>query len=751
MNIKEGIEKIIEKRNEKVPELEKRKERLNQLLSQVLEINSLKKGIIDNKDIGPEVKNSLQNVNTDSFSTKMYGLIKSYTETIDRFSRHEINIAVVGDARQGKSKLLQTISNLDNSVIPAFSSNDCTGTSSVIKNIPNVPLKADISFYTQLEMIKFVQDYLDTIFQNKTIQLRSFDDIGSLSVSELKSKLELGTDKTGKFEHLKKYIEHFDEWKNYVNSRNITITDPHEIQKFVAQHNDEDEKSEERENYYIYLAVKEAVISCEFKNPETGSIVLRDTIGLGDIALGIEDKMLDTIKSHSDAAIIVRRPETSIGKLERRDEELYKKLRENFNKRNMDKWLFWLINRTTSDSVYRDNYDRCLAFLSKLDEYEWSLAKGEIVNVSDDDEVNGKFLPSVLETLIKNIDIIDSGILMEINKLADETYAEFKCIQESIKDVLKQGACAIVETDDFLDNKWDEVYESGVMKKLKDYRNELYNIRNDECEEFKNKVTEILHNSPKLLPTEDELLNQLKKGGNNRGIDVYTKRLDHLRTEFTKQFIGIDEEIFDEKVKNFKSDVINIFTSDDGGKFENLLSLSDYNSPDEWFYDFTNKYLTKEKYEQFNVAFTMLADFKMSVRGFLMHRIRDRIDRLDPKVYKAEEKSIEDEARKIYLTLSKLLKDVREELMIKFEDELYREPNRVFYSIIGEFYDRINFSYQVSVRNAENTWKSFYKEHITEIWSEEIQKDKKVQILYKDWSEKTEMLSKVSKDCFYIS
>lgn len=754
MSISENISEIISKRKEKVPRLLEKKKELEEIEQEIESLDLIRQNMLEKKDqlkIGSEVRDALYNINTTDFENSINRLLKSYEDTIARFSRNEINIAVVGTARQGKSKLLQAISNLDNKVIPAFSDSDCTGASSVIKNMPGQPIRAEIRCRSEIEMVEAVQAYLDNIFGNDFLKLESFESIGKLSVIDLEKEIPRGSEKTTKFEHLKKYIEHFDEWKELIHKREITVTKPEEIQKYVAQHNDEKENSPQRENYYYYLAVKEAVIFCEFNNSDAGSIVLRDTIGLGDTSLGISEKMLETIGVHSDAAIIVRRPETATGKLDNSDEKLYEELNRVFGQRNMGKWLFWLINRTGKDSPYGDNYDRCEAFKAKIDSLNWSIAQISIVDVNDKNAVNNDFLPSVLNLLIQNINDIDRGIMIGVQKKSDEAFSEFKKLQGALKKVLISGASEVIDKADFMDEKWDELYESGLMKLLKEYKEELEKKKAEESVEFKNKVIEILKHSNELIPSEQELVQQLKKGGKNRGIDVYTMRLDKLRTEFTREFINIDEEVFDKQVEAFKSRIVEIFASDQGGKLGHLMPVSDYSTPDEWLKKFADRYFNKVRYEQFKVAFIMLSEFSLTVRGFLMHRIRDCIDRrLNPTDYGVEYESDVDEAKKLKLNMSKKLKSVKEELLQKFQDELFKEPNSVFYAIISEFYDRINFSYQEKFKDAENIWEKFYVDHIEEIWSDEFEEKMRLNDMYKDWTQISDIFSKISKNNFTV-
>ena len=53
----------------------------------------------------------------------------------------------------------------------------------------------------------------------------------------------------------------------------------------------------------------------------------------------------------------------------------------------------------------------------------------------------------------------------------------------------------VVDTTDFLDNRWNELYDSGLMKLLKEYKDELSDKKDEESVAFKNKVVEILKNS----------------------------------------------------------------------------------------------------------------------------------------------------------------------------------------------------------------------------------------------------------------
>lgn len=750
MTISDGIKQIIMKRKEKVPKLQSKRQHLQEVLDVVERINAVKQDMLDNADrlkLSAEIQTAIQEIGTSSFRNAMNALLDFYNTTILRFSREEINIAVVGGARQGKSQLLQSISNLDNMVIPAFLTDDCTGASSVIKNVPGMPLSAHITFRSEVEMVRIVQEYLDNIFGAGVKTIGSFEGIRGLEIDQLEKIVP--SEKRAKFEHLKKYVRQFDMWSKCVRMGETTISDPVQIQKYVAQHNGKKETEPERENYYYYLAVKEAVISCPFNNPETGNIVLRDTIGLGDTSIGIGDKMLDTIGIYSDAAIVVRRPEPATGKFDETDELLYMQLKKAFSRRNMDKWLFWMVNHTTDGPNYRDNLDRCQAYKKKIDSFEWDIAGSRIVDASDQAKVD-EFLQTVLETLIKNIDAVDEGILSEIHRLSEVAYEEFKKVNSSLRNVLLQGVSDEVDTTDFLDNRWTDLYNRGFMKKLKEYRDELFDRQDEECEAFKRKVQEILDNSRALVPTQEMFYEDLSMGA-VQPIQVYTRNMNAFRTNFTEQFLNIDEVIFDQQVHDFKEHIAQVFTANESGKLSNLLSIDDYDDKGDWFRDFAERFFTKERYAQLKTAFFMMHNFTLSVRGFLMHRIRSRIDRLNPDEFRLDPalQSDQDKAAALHRSFDVRFREVREELNALFEQELFREPNRIFYAIMSEFYDRLSFSYEKKNRKGmDKVWENFYREHIMDVWSDEFRESMKASAIYKGWSELSSDFAKITRQDF---
>lgn len=754
MSIANEVNEIIQRRNSKVHVLEEHENRLRAVYENLEMLQKQKKCMLENSGslrLSNEVLDCIQELDIRPYQTKWNEVQQLIYELKNRFSRETINIAVVGGARQGKSKLLQSISGLDDRVIPAFSTSDCTGTTSMIKNVPGKTLSAEISFRTEREMMQVVQTYLDKMLGEGVERIESFQEIARIDLIKIEKKLA-GSPESAKFEHLKKYVVEFSEWSPYVRAgQTEVVTNPDEIKKFVAQHNGKTENDPDRENYFRYLAVKKAVVSCEFNYAEAGKIILQDTIGLGDTSIGIEQAMFSTLQKDSDAAIIVKRPEVATGKIDTKDVELYHQLNEKLSSRNMEKWLFWLFNNTKG-LPYGDNTDRCQAVKAKIEGFGWNLAGCEIVDVSDKESVNDGFLKNVLSTLVENIDSIDDGLVSELNCAVEEMYFEYEKLQEKVQSILIRELKNGVNVNKFVDDIWSTFYRKGWAKQLKDYKENWEERAKTENIEYKNYIEDIIHNARKDIPDIDVLVEELGFGGRRGQIDVYQENIDKLRTGFTEKFLDIDEEVFENLVRKLKEEIVEIFVNENGARMQFICKIDENRPKEDWLTYAIEEIFIDDDDFQIRKAFRILKDFKLTVRGFLMHKVRMRASRLEhekSELRLSNKGSKEDQAKEIRRILDKKMKETCEELLDELS-EIYKEPHEIIYSIIQEVYDRLGFSFIADYNSVENKWKNLYREYCTKVWEDEFKDQKMRSEIYGEWDNLRNKLSKYSKVDFKI-
>ena len=84
-------------------------------------------------------------------------ILNSLEKLRSRCSRKTINIAVIGYARQGKSRLVQSLTGLSSQIIPDGAQGYCTGTLSKIVHRPGLKKAvATVDFYSENEFLSQV-------------------------------------------------------------------------------------------------------------------------------------------------------------------------------------------------------------------------------------------------------------------------------------------------------------------------------------------------------------------------------------------------------------------------------------------------------------------------------------------------------------------------------------------------------------------------------------------------------------------
>ena len=183
-----------------------------------------------------------------------------------RFSRDKINISFVGRAGQGKSLVLQKMSGLGGTVIPSAAGSDCTGAKSIITNTEGVDKPyAEITFFSEEEMVQIINKYLENIFENDSHNISNLDQVEGLGWV-FDERDTLGTTRAKKNE-LRKYIDHMEEIRPNLRKKACRIEEE-KIEEYVAMYKSTDDSAK----YWNYLSVKCANIHCTFPKKDAGKI-----------------------------------------------------------------------------------------------------------------------------------------------------------------------------------------------------------------------------------------------------------------------------------------------------------------------------------------------------------------------------------------------------------------------------------------------------------------------------------------------
>lgn len=639
---------------------------------------------------------------------------------------------MVGKARIGKSQFLKAISNLDDKVIPAFAETDCTGAVSVIENRPGVGLEAHFTFKTEDQIITEVQTYLDKIVpaEKGRIILRTMSQIGDKAlVDQVEAKLIPGREENGLREYLYKYVEHYDQWAPLVRRGTLVISDADEIQTYVAQ-NDGCKDERLRKHFHKYLAVDTCRIHCTFDYQEAGKITLIDTVGLGDNSLGIEENLLEVVNDKSDAVVFVHLPYSPAGGyVDKEVSKAYGLIESKCRGRDLNKWLFWLINEAPGHPKTPNDRSRCEAAVKKLESKGWHGAMIRIVDIIDQDQVRDEFLIPMLNLLMQNLDDIDATYTSDMIRALDAVRKEYNSFCASAKKVMDSQINNAANLQPQIYKNVSKMQErlTASLRMLAKAEKEKRNIP---CPILQDRIKDILEDmrDGEIVPGRDQLFRELSY---QMPPVLYTKYCNRIRNEVAQRFANVDGSL-NQPVTEVKNSVARILYAEDGCRLEKVLALPTGEEPYVWMREFEQTVLNEKDYPILSAAFRNVYNFTFSVNGFLTYEVRACLDLIDPDLTNTPMllgKTDMHTADNINFWLQKNLLDVVDELEENLHD-LFRNPHRAFFAIIKEFSDLVIYAEDV-----EYEWNRLFADNYSIIWADEYKSMAVAAAAFGEWAD----------------
>ena len=653
----------------------------------------------------PMFEQKITSATPDTVLNKINEALKELQELKYRFARETINISVIGRARQGKSRLLQSISGLRDEVIPASNGSDCTGAKSVICNMPNQQTYAKILFYNEMEMVEQIQKYLDGVGIDR--RLGSFSQIPNL-LSEIERIDNQFDTLSGKqkswFIHLRKYVEHFSDYAHYVGQE-IIEHDENNIRTCVAQY------GVDMVPTYQFLCVKEVQIYTSFPCSDAGKIVLVDTIGLGDTSIGIREKMLSTLRHDSDAAILVRLPAASGDHIDEQDNELYDLITEAMGKEVLNKWLFYALN--VCDEL--GNHNSGNAMLASLKAQKLQYALTNVVNCGDREDVEENLLIPVLEYLSGNLAAVDANKMAALDLVLTDCYNEFYSLSGKIQALTDSCFKKDLNTGGLFDTLYED--ELGLARKLEEY-NMKYKNHDMICEEIDIQVKKSIANIVSVCPKYETIVSALKSGklGAHPSI-VYENMCDHYRADISDIFDEINRSTIINLQEGLKNDLIHIIRSTDGGMLNAVPVNTDTDVPTEaeWMSAFISQRLSDFPLVQ--AAFENVLNYRLNIEGMLEYYVNMSLEYLDPeekqKFASIDFRDATNKEEEADLIEQGLLSAARlsANTLVELIKDLLKIPYNSFYARTRKLREAIIYS-----KEGERELKNMYREYATHIW-----------------------------------
>lgn len=671
-----------------------------------------------------------------------------------RFDREIINISVVGEAGSGKSRLLQTICGVGDDIIPSDKGGDVTGAKSTVSNHAG-DTYAEITFYSEQEIVAEVQGYLDAL--NSGIKLSNFNEIQFINVDRIDT---ITTTATGGslLNHLRKYVDNFSKYSSKIGKKEtIPASD---IRSYVSQF----AVGNNMLRYYTYLGVKQADIFTEFPIPDVGKIRLIDTIGIGDTALNIERKMLETLKNDSDSAIVLRKNDINRWDIRDKDDILYDKLKEALGDSCIEYWLCYVVNayggeieRKAGEAI-RDNLlyqkNRKISFAASVD----------CANYND---VHDNLLIPLLSRIEDNLTRIDNELLKSANAIFLEAHKELFGFYTELQKILAGGLKEYLQSGGKnFDDLFDEMEFSNELKSLEKKYKPTFKDKKDkelqdpESKELLEAVEEVTKSIATRCPTEDEILKRLARGDQEGGPDeVYHYYANNLRTRVREDFEEVNKKCILDIQDSAKKEIIKIIRSSEGGLLGMVPLMEEipcpcegYDNSIEWLGVFTEERLNN--YPLVKAAFSELYNRKLLIADVIEDNVEKALrflipDKNNESFINLTFKDMKDEeiAYMIEQTLSNSIRDISDDLSNGIK-EMLSIPYRRFYTWVNVLRDKLFIN-----KEGKRDLKNFYRDEAAPfVWKDKIIHEKETNEAKKQWIVFSESFAKyITRDSYVVT
>jgi energy-coupling factor transporter ATP-binding protein EcfA2 len=634
-----------------------------------------------------------------------------------RLSRPTLNIGVVGLMGQGKSTLLKSLSGLTDNEIPAYKGGACTAVRSTIEN-KDEAARAEVTLHSEQSFLEeVIWLYYDKLgFTDKPTSL---DDFANKPFPEQPPS---GATDEARYKRLREdyhgNLERYRELLTPGTVKTLQIRNE-EIPDYVIQ-----KREECRLTTFKHLAVREVKIFCPFKNSDVGKIALVDVPGLGDTKLGDEELMLKTLGQEVDVVLFIRRPDGDRYQWEAKDTKLYDIAAKALN--NLAGRSFMVLNH----SVRTDNLRACEALQSSIDTIK--VVRCEVADCSNPDDANRVF-DLVLDYLANNIESLDKDYAKSCQESLSHIQAKVKAELDKARASLGKEAQQNKDAQLFvpLFNQLWKNLRNGLQELLKELRKQ----RDEVDTNFKEKVDEAIHNCREdtgIPPIEEIEIRASALGGYPT---AYYQYLPEVRAHLSHKFLSLDEGL-KLSLEQVKSQVAEVLVNQ--GRLGGLTEARGSELLREMVKLLPNQLILGEP-SKLKFGFQLLAEFELSYRGFVQHRIRQHLDGLTPNEPATLQLSTSPSAQQVFLNL----KTAHAEAVYQCENALENllcEPSQAAFAIVEEFLDRI-----LRAEDVESEWRIFLDDVRSEVWPDEFKQLNERTRMHREWLDAVERAAEINE------
>lgn len=643
---------------------------------------------------------------------------KKLEETRTRFDRNFLCVGIVGDHGQGKSKFLQGVTGLEDTIIPTGAGGDLTGAQMVFYN--SSELKVKLQLFSPRE---FVKSTLEPLFN--AIELTppgSIDEFLNYPSSKIEQKRERYKEMVKTIDSLKNA---YDDYGRYLTGTTKSIEE-NEIREWTSK------RDENNRPLYKWMAVKLANIYCPFPMMEGVHISVVDTPGMGDSFIPKEgDKLKENFTANVDDVCFFRRINTR--GLGDRDDNLYRIVKDALPELDVKDWSHFLVNVFESEkkdltaqkmleTLRNDFEDPDRRFYGMREHFhEIEVCKGNPPQTNREAVV--ELFSQIVKDMAENQEKLDEILFKKRNENVTELVRNINAILNKASKLVPKGDGTLSSLE--LKNLFDPIFNK-LYNELKNVVDEKRGKRDSNDEDLAKRIDGLVQDVIKDVENDLASLKEEDIGEPHHfALDKYHELRVRLATKFDDLDIDLEEgmkEIFERLTKIFR----------ETGKLSHLFSNEEL-PPYEFLQKLSDMLGEINGCEKLSEVIRKLLKTSLSFRIYLLPQVRSTLDPID---YDSGEAPCIEPA----VSWEKNKKAILEAFIEAAEacgeklKKITSKKNQAIFAVVDQLRDGLMFT--DGYRYCQSMWMEFYALNQEAIWIEEGHEAKIKRELKREWEEK---------------
>ncbi len=719
------IRDIVSYRQQSKAGIENKINCINELDTRLQELNRTREYILSQENGNDAAGLREIDGNISSIREKINTLRMELQHLLNRYSRDTVNIGIVGVPKQGKSTFLQSLTGLDEAIIPT-GFKWVTGACSYLRHDPTVAQGDAYAIITPYTRDEFLQEVI-TPFTNSLNLPRLFapEDLRTLrlpDISELPRK-----EQHMQLERLAELKANYDKYEHLLGRSELRI-ERKDIRSYVAQCDEEC-----RVKYTNWYVVKKAEIHCCFPQTDIGKVMICDTPGLGDFTPGAQEALVERLGNGMDFIFLLRRFDEKEQEVRESDAAFYNVIRKAYPLFDVPDWAYLILNRSAHEkvpSLYIEELERKLT------------TRGGVVALdAKDKESVGAAFQKILGDVVTQLPVLDKKLSSHCDTLLAD-------LSQSITELTKKAQRTISNAQISHFTRTNDVKQilRNLTAKLLQLQADLASgVAMAGVPTFAQFIQETLTTMYADIPALDSDIVDEQNPQEWMG-----EGWDKFRSAFIARFSSLDSTL-KAVTDNVKDQMQRILTAEDGGRLNFVSATPDQPA----FWQDLREVLDEtlqERATHLIGAIDNLLNTQLSFRALIMPRLHALTDALSTR-------STHPDFEYCRYTQGATLEECRARLQSAWKiavskaismfgdddnggelKDVNAVPTQAMCALIDEFY--LLWLKHNGRSVSENNWFEFYQKHATNVWPEIYQNEQSRFAMNRRW---TNAVAKVSE------